>query len=236
MQLNPVSDAFTIAVVEDDDDVRHNVCSFLRKSGLAEWSAESAEDFYIGLLHHKADLAVVDLGLPGETGLSLINRLAEQGVPVIALTGRADVDSRIAGLNAGALQYFTKPANLQELVAGIRSQLRHLRPGAGRHGAPHTPNLLRWRLDSGAASLIAPNQRAVSLTSRELELLQCLMAAEGALVNKQTLLEAMNYQLVDDGFHRIESQLSRLRRKTLESTEMALPIRAVFGKGLVLVA
>ena len=73
---------------------------------------------------------------------------------------------------------------------------------------------------------IAPNQRAIQLTSRELELLACLMAAKGGLVTKQTLVETMGTGDVEDGFHRIESQLTRLRRKTLDGTGTTLPVRA----------
>ncbi len=226
---------FTIAVIEDDEDIRLNVCSFLQKSGFHAWGAESAEDFYVGLLRQKVDLVVVDLGLPGEDGLSLIQRLARQNLPVVALTARGDLESRIAGLNAGALQYFVKPADLHELVAGIRSQLRHARVGAGAKKGPQGSEMLAWRLDNAAARLIAPNQGAVPLTSRELELVRCLICANGGLVSKQELLAAMDYLHVEDGFHRIESQLTRLRRKALQATGMALPIRAVFGKGLVFV-
>lgn len=235
MQQTTISTEFTIAVVEDDEDIRLNVCSFLQKSGFHAWSAESAEDFYVGLLRQKADLVVVDLGLPGEDGFSLIQRLAAQSVPVVVLTARGDLESRIAGLNAGALQYFVKPADLHELVAGIRSQLRHASHTTGSKKAQQGTELLSWRLDSTAARLIAPNQGAVPLTSRELELLGLLMAANGGLVSKQELLETMGYLHVEDGFHRIESQLTRLRRKTLQASGMALPVRAVFGKGLVFV-
>ena len=220
-----------IAVVEDEEDIRANVCSFLSKSGLQAWGAESAEDFYVRLLRERADLVVVDLGLPGEDGLSLVRRLAEQSVPVVVLTARGDLESRIAGLNAGALQYFVKPADLHELVAGIRSQLRRVVPRAVEGGAAAP-----WRLVPAMSQLVAPNQRAVPLTSRELELLGCLMAVQGTLVTKQALTAAMGAGDVEDGFHRIESQLTRLRRKTQESTGLALPVRAVFGRGLVFVS
>jgi DNA-binding response OmpR family regulator len=83
--------------------------------------------------------------------------------------------------------------------------------------------------------LVAPNLRTVALTTRELELVGHLIAAKGSLVTKQGLVDAMGAGDVEDGFHRIESQLTRLRRKTLEATGMALPVRAVFGKGLVFV-
>jgi DNA-binding response OmpR family regulator len=215
-----------IAVVEDDEDIRSNVCRYLGQSGFQTWGAESAEAFYVQLLRNRADLVVVDVGLPGEDGMSLVGRLAEQGVPSILMTARADLDSRIAGLNAGALQYFVKPVDMQELAAGIRSQLR-------RKALLSDPSesIAPWRLDRATARLIAPNQCVVQLTSRELDLVGCLMLTQGALVSKQALLEILCIEDAEEGFHRIESQLTRLRRKTLETTGLALPVRFV-EKGL----
>lgn len=221
----------TIAVVEDDEDLRSNVCSYLNMSGMQAWGAESAEDFYVHLLRERADLVVVDLGLPGEGGLSLARRLTQHRVPVILLSGRGDLESRISGLDAGALQYFVKPAELRELVAGIRSQLRR----SSDIAATQMPDIAPWRLDTSGARLLAPNLREVSLTTRELELLSQLFAAQGGIVTKETLVEAMQAGSVADGFHRIESQLNRLRRKTVEATGLPLPVRAVFGRGLVFV-
>lgn len=224
----------TIAVVEDDEDIRSNVCSYLARSGFQSWGAESAEDFYVQLLRERVDLVVVDIGLPGEDGLSLLTRLASQGVSTVLMTARADLDSRIAGLEAGALQYFVKPVDMQELVAGIRSQLRNKRlqgPGSGDATAA-----VPWQLDAAAGTLRAPNQQVVSLTTRELELLSCLLESPGVLVSKQVLVQAVGGRNLDDDFHRIESALTRLRRKTMDDTGLALPVRAVFGKGLVFAA
>ncbi|MBV7427431.1 MULTISPECIES: response regulator transcription factor [unclassified Acidovorax] len=219
----------TIAVVEDDEDIRSNVCSYLARSGLQSWGAESAEDFYVRLLRARADLVVVDIGLPGEDGLSLLTRLAAQGVPTVLMTARADLDSRIEGLEAGALQYFVKPVDMQELVAGIRSQLRNKRLQGGGDALAAVP----WQLDTVGGALRAPNQQVVSLTTRELELLSCLLENPGVVVSKQALAQAVGGRNLDDDFHRIESALTRLRRKTLDDTGLALPVRAVFGKGLV---
>lgn len=226
-----MSSEATIAVVEDDEDIRGNVCSYLARSGFQSWGAESAEDFYVRLLRERADLVVVDIGLPGEDGLSLLTRLAGQGVPTVLMTARADLDSRIAGLEAGALQYFIKPVDMQELVAGIRSQLRSKR----LQGTGDAQAAVPWQLDAAAGVLRAPNQQTVSLTTRELELLSCLMETPAAVVSKQTLVQAVGARELDDDFHRIESALTRLRRKTLAATGTALPVRAVFGKGLVFV-
>lgn len=222
----------TIAVVEDDEDISTNVCRYLEHSGFKAWTAESAEDFYVRLLRDRADLVVIDIGLPGEDGLSLVRRLADQGVPTVLMTARADVESRIRGLDSGALQYFVKPVDMQELVAGIRSQLRSKRLHAGGAAAA-APVSLPWRLDGVARVLRAPNQRVISLTTRELEILDCLMKSPGIVVSKQALVQAVGGREIEDDFHRIESALTRLRRKTLDDTGLTLPVRSVFGKGLV---
>ncbi len=174
------------------------------------------------------DLVVIDIGLPGEDGLSLVRRLAAQGIPTVLMTARADLCSRIEGLDAGALQYFVKPVDMQELVAGIRSQLRSKRLHMG--GTPVVP---AWRLDKLGAKLEAPNHKKVLLTTRELEILSCLMQTPGVVISKQMLSESVGARDLEDDFHRVESALTRLRRKTLGDTGMALPVRAVFGKGLV---
>ena len=220
-----------IAVVEDDEDIRSNVCRFLARSGFQSWGAESAEDFYVRLLQARVDLVIIDIGLPGEDGLSLLTRLASQGVPTVLMTARADLDSRIRGLDAGALQYFVKPVDMQELVAGIRSQLRSKRLQGEIDASVAVP----WQLDAANAALRAPNQLLVPLTTRELELLTCLFKTKGVVVSKQILMQAVGGRGLEDDFHRIESALNRLRRKTLEITGTPLPVRAVFGKGLVFV-
>lgn len=223
----------TIAVVEDDADIRSNVCRFLQKSGLEAWGVESAEDFYVRLLRDRADLVVVDLGLPGESGLSLVQRLVAQNIPVVVQTALGGVQDRIAGLEAGALQYFVKPTDLNELVAGIRALLRNTQASMGTGVQPAA-----WRLDKAQACLVAPDGQSVPLTSRELELLTCLMQARGGLVTKQQVLQATGDTDVHTGeaYHRIESMLSRLRRKTRDTTGQQLPVRAVFGRGLAFVA
>src|SRR5450830_1088514 len=150
-------------------NIRNNLGRFLGKSGFRIWGVESAEDFYVALLRERADLVLVDLGLPGEDGLSLVKRLAGQGIAVVVLTARGDLSSRITGLESEALQYFVKPTDLNELVAGIRSLLR--RPGQ----APAALAAMgSWRLRTAEAVLVSPDNKPVALTTRELELMCCL--------------------------------------------------------------
>lgn len=217
--------AATIALIEDDDDIRNNVINFLRASGFECWGVASAENFYAALMRQRADLFIVDLGLPGEDGLSLIKRLSDQDLPVIAMTARGQTPDRIAGLSAGALQYFVKPVDLIELTAGIRSLLSKLTLSSAR------PAHLPWRIDSHSSTLFSPDQQAVPLTSRELELLAYLLKTPNRLVPKSELMLMAN-AAGDDDFHRIESVLRRLRKKTTDITGQVLPVRTVFGKGL----
>lgn len=217
---------YTVALVEDDEDLRASLANFFELSGLDCWSVGSAEDFYVALLKRRADLVVIDLGLPGEGGLSLLRRLSKHRLPAIILSARGQTTDRIEGLSAGALQYFIKPVDLDELVAGIRSLLSRLSEEA-------TPNVkLGWRIERDSATLITPGQQSIPLTSRELDLIQSLLRTPNQLVTKAELLQVTN-QHPDADFHRIESALQRLRKKTFELTNHTLPIRSVFGKGLV---
>lgn len=226
----------TVTVIEDDEDMLHSVCSFLQSKGIPAWGASSAEQFYMRLLREKVDMAIVDLGLPGEAGISLIERLATQHVPVIALTGLGETDMRIKTLEAGALQYFVKPADLDELVAGIRAQWRYARRQS-RDPAPVEVTVARpgWTLDLISYSLVTPLGESVRMTGGEFELVRYLMKAQGAIVNKVDLVRMLGYLEEEDGIHSIDSHLARLRRKTLMQTGQALPIRSVFGKGLAFV-
>ena len=229
-QILTSSVKFTVAVVDGDDTHRMQVCRFLEESGYTTWGANSIEDFYIGLLKEKADLVIIDLDLGVDPGLALIRRLVAQRIPAIVLSQHANSGARVASLDAGALQYFIKPLSLAELGAGIRAQLRQLEMRVTNAEQQNS-----WRLDLSVPRLIAPNQKTIRLTSRECELLECLMAANGGMVSKTNLVKAMGHAEAEDGFHRIESSLMRLRRKTLAGTQLMLPVRAVFGKGLVFV-
>lgn len=220
---------YTVAVVDTDESTRAHVCGFLSESGFHAWGAESAEDFYVSLMRERADMVIAELELPGQSGLNMISNLARQNVRVVVHAAQDGVEHRIAALRAGARQYFVKPTDMRELVAGIGSQL-HGVAGA----ADSAESLGRWRIEM-AGRLIAPNQMAVHLTSRELDFLVCLTSAKGQTVTKEAVLKALGHDETQGGFHRIASMLTRLRRKTEEITGMRLPVRSVFGCGLVFV-
>jgi len=225
----PIQKELTIAIIQGDNDFHAQACGFLQRSGFRVWGAACAEDFYVGLLCNKADLVIADTALPGEGGLGLAQRLATRGIPSVLLAADADVDSRITGLQAGALQYFTKPVDLRELVAGICAILHLPRPVEISKAAPDRQEASSWQLNPAMHCLIAPNRGIVHLSYNELAFIECLLAANSKLVGKAQLLDAVG--LGEDSFHRIESLLARLRRKTIQTTGMYLPVRSIYGKG-----
>ncbi len=223
-----------IALVEDEEDLRLNVAMFLKAQGFSVWSVSSAEEFYRRLAVEDTDLVIADLGLPGEEGLKLIAHLNSRGRhPIIVMTARGAVHDRIAGLEAGVLHYFVKPVDLYELTAAIHAVLRKRLP-VSVEAASESSEADPYMLLRGEAALVTPAGVTVSLTSGELHLLEHLMNNPDKVISKSRLLEHFGQDAEQGDFHRIEVLVSRLRAKVTAAGQR-LPLRAVFGRGLVFV-
>lgn len=213
MQLCSITDAYVLAVVEDDEDLRNNTAQFLVSQGFTVWTADSAESFYRQMVITPTDLVIVDLGLPGEDGLSLVSHLHAYGKhAVIILTARGESADRITGLETGADYYFVKPVDLFELAAGIRAVMRKRQTAlpANRHHEGVADRRV-WGLLRDEALLAAPNGILVHLTSNEIILLHALMQQADKVLTKIQLCELFE-QAPDSGdFHRVEVIISRLR-------------------------
>ena len=221
--------AYVIALVEDEEDYRSNVAAFLESQGFEVWTAGSAEIFYRQLIGRHTDLVIVDLGLPGEDGLSLISHLhAHSELAIIALTARGTPADQKAGLDAGADYYFVKPVDPNLLVSGIHSVLRK-RSGLSAKVVAE-PSV--WTILRTEAELLTPTGMTVSLTSRELQLLEVVMANAGRVITKVQLLELCTQHPDDCDFNRIEATVSRLRGKVMTLSGLRLPLRSVYGHGL----
>ncbi|MBS1191931.1 MAG: two component transcriptional regulator, winged helix family [Rhodocyclaceae bacterium] len=231
-----------IAIVEDEPDLRDNVLRFLGAKGYAAWGAESAESFYRQLAVSGADIVVLDIGLPGEDGLSVTSHLAGRGgIGIIILSARGALDDRLHGMERGADLYLVKPVDLRELVAGIDAVWRRLGSAAGANvpAAPFAPPppqaepSLQWRLNRANWSLVSPEGAVIPLTPKEYAFLSRLVEKCGQPVPKAHIVLAFGGEPDEFDFHRVEMLLSRLRRKGLEITGAQLPIKALPGFGLV---
>ena len=174
-----------VLVVEDDDAIAQVLQRSLRMEGYEVRVAEdgiSALDLAHGFL---PDLVILDLGLPKLDGIEVAKALrnSDDDVPILVLTARDAVESRVEGLDAGADDYLVKPFERQELLARLRALLRR-RPPRGQ--ASLTVGDLRLNPDTHE---VARGERKIDLTQREFELLEYLMRNERIVISRQRLLD-----------------------------------------------
>ena len=216
-------------VVEDDTEIAQVLQRSLRLEGyevkLAGDGVQALEEAHAFL----PDVLVLDLGLPRLDGIDVARRLRDGGddVPILMLTARDALDSRVAGLDVGADDYLVKPFERQELLARLRALLRR-RPPRGM--APLRAGDLMLNPDTHEVSR---GERKIDLTQREFELLEYLMRNERLVISRQKLLdEVWGY----DPFsitNTIEVFVSNLRRKLEAGGEPRL-LHTVRGAGYVL--
>jgi DNA-binding response OmpR family regulator len=218
-----------VLVVEDDDEIAQVLQRSLRLEG---YEVKLAADGVRGLDEAHAflpDIIVLDLGLPRLDGIDVARRLREDGddTPILMLTARDALESRVEGLDVGADDYLVKPFERQELLARMRALLRR-RPPRGM--APLRVGDLTLNPDTHE---VARGDRQIDLTQREFELLEYLMRNERLVISRQKLLdEVWGY----DPFsitNTIEVFVSNLRRKLEAGGEPRL-LHTVRGAGYVL--
>lgn len=214
-----------VLLVEDDRQIGDGLASGLRALGFAvDWFEDGPQaDASLDAVPY--DAIVLDLGLPGEDGLVWLTRWRARGarVPVLVLTARDALDSRIGGLDAGADDYLLKPIAITELAARLRAVTRR---SQGRAEARWTHGALDYNPADKSALW---EGRAVSLTSREAALLEVLLGNPGRILSKATILEKLygwNEELESNA---IEVYVHHLRRKFDPSL-----VRTVRGVGYAL--
>jgi len=219
-----------LLLVEDDPMLGETLRDALKDQGyVVDWLT-NGKTALAALEDNVTDLMILDLGLPGLDGLTVLESIRKQGsaLPVLILTARDSIDDRIAGLDAGADDYLLKPFDLNELFARIRALAR--RPQAIRSSD-------RLRHDTGAGILeIAPDQmlvwrdgKPVTLTRREFALLSLFISRPGQVFTRQQLEQAL-YSWDDDvGSNVLEVHIHHLRKKLGNKT-----IRTIRGIGYTL--
>ena len=198
-----------IIVVEDDALVADAIRRGLTEAGCAVDHVTTAEQAEASLLSGEFDLAVIDIGLPGADGLSLVRKLRRQRVslPVLILTARDGLADRVSALDTGADDYLVKPFAVPELQARARALLRRTRSGKTTH-----IEIGELTVDLAARSL-ALSGAPVELTRREWSILECLVLQVGQVVSKERLLQAIAGWDEDLTPNAVEVYVSRLRAK-----------------------
>lgn len=231
-----------IALVEDDEDLMHSTQDYLTDAGYQVWGEGSAEAFFRRFVGDPVDVVVLDIGLPGEDGLSVASLLEHNPhIAVIILSARDAVEDRISGLRAGADLYLVKPVNLAELVANIEAVVKRLWTS---HVAiendfvpPNRGNIsLEWVLQLGGWQLTAPDGKSLKLTGREFELLRRLIEVQGQTVAKKDLANDIIGPRIQNASDRINVLITRLRKKASDQLGQSLPIQTAHQVGYAFTA
>lgn len=198
-----------ILVVEDEPTLAAQLADALRQAGYTvDTAADGKTAQYMGAVE-TFDVVVLDLGLPVMDGLTVLKqwRADGHGMPVLILTARDNWHEKVAGIDAGADDYLTKPFHMEELLARVRALLR-------RHSNHASA---QWRcgplmLDTRLAKVTIDGQ-ALSLTSHEFKVLAVLMQRAGEVISRSELAEHVYAQDQDRDSNTIDVFIARLRKK-----------------------
>ena len=228
MRVEPPSDdAPHILVVDDDHRIRDLVCRYLKASGFRVTDAADAEMARAAMRGLAFDLVILDVMMPGETGLELAAGLKSiSPVPILMVTALADPEDRVAGLEAGVDDYMTKPFDPRELVLRLKNILKRGQP-------PQPPKdevrMGEFLFHAGRGELRRGDE-VIKITERERDLLRLFAGRPATPIPRHELAN-------DDstGSERaIDVQINRLRRKIETDPSNPVYLQTVRGKGYIL--
>jgi two-component system OmpR family response regulator len=227
-----------ILVVDDDREIRDLLARFLEKHQIRVTSVRDAREARRAFANGHYHLVVLDLMLPGESGLDFARWVRTQSnMPIVMLTAMGEETDRIIGLELGADDYVPKPFNPRELLARIRAVLRRAGDTALRAEAS-TSNMrfAGWTLVPSRRRLLNPQGAEVALTGGEYDLLIALVERANRVLTRDMLLDLLRGRQAGPFDRAIDVAISRLRRKLDDEGRNAQLIKTVRGGGYVLAA
>jgi two-component system OmpR family response regulator len=225
-----------ILVVDDSREIRDLLVRYLQTHGYRATAADGAVSARRVLKTSSIDLAVLDVMMPGEDGLSLCRSLrSEHDMPVIMLTARGDEVDRIVGLEMGADDYIGKPFNPRELLARIGAVLRRANALPRKARASDTKRIRfdNWVLDTAQRELVTSDGVAVPLSAGEFRLLVAFLERPKISLTRDQLLDLTQGRTADPFDRSIDNAVSRLRRKIEEDPKNPRLIKTVWAGGYV---
>lgn len=228
-----------IVVVDDDAGVRTLLARILRECGYDVTGAADGDELEAALSERLVDLVLLDIMLPGASGLDLCRAIrARSRVPIIMISARGQESDRVAGLDLGADDYIAKPFGRSEVLARVRAVLRRV-PDAHVPldvPAPDRFGFAGWSYHARRRELVAPSGAEVDLTAAEHELLLVLLRYPQRMIGRDRLLELSRSRIGASTDRSIDVLISRLRRKLGDGRKSRPLIRTVRGVGYMFAA
>lgn len=224
-----------ILVVDDDRELRALVVKYLGEHGFRVAQAANGREMMNAIEVGRFDLVVLDLMMPGDSGLVLCQKLRERnGPPVIMLTAMGSEVDRVIGLEIGADDYVAKPFSPRELVARIKAVLRRAaKAPPDANDMPFAYEFSGWRLEPGGRVLRSPSGAVVDITSGEFDLLMAFVERPQRVLTRDQLLDLAKGRSSAAFDRSIDVQISRLRRKIEADPREPAIIKTIRSGGYV---
>ncbi|KRS19596.1 response regulator transcription factor [Roseovarius indicus] len=220
-----------VTILDDEPAIRSMLSDALEEAGFRTMAFSRATEFEAAIRQTKPDVCLVDLSLPDRDGLTLVHRLAlEQGATVIIISGRAQVQDRVTGLELGADDYIIKPFDPAEVVARIRARLRRDAP------APQTGDTARfngWTAHFARYALEDETGVETPFSHAEGEVLRLFLERPKRLISRQAMQEALGGAAGDSFDRAMDVRISRLRTKLREDPKNPRLIKTIYGAGYI---
>ena len=215
-----------ILVIEDELELQNAIRARLESEGYMVDSSGDGDEGYFFATEYPLDAAIVDIGLPGMSGIDIIKQLRADGsaLPVLILTARSRWQEKVEGLEAGADDYLVKPFQMEELLARLKALLRRAA------GSPKSELCCGGVCIDPAAQQVTLDDAPVEVTAYEYRLLEYLMRHASEVVSKATLADYLYPHDDDRDSNVIEVLIGRLRKK-LDPEGARKPIETLRGRG-----
>jgi DNA-binding response OmpR family regulator len=229
-----------VLIVDDDPNIRELISDYLTGHGFEVAVAEGAATMRTCIQQRIPDVVLLDIGLPGEDGLSLARYLREHhDIGIIMVSGAGETVDRIVGLEVGADDYVSKPFDPRELHARIKSVLRRYQRASTEAPAPSAGDPLvaigQCRLNPVSRQLFGPDSTEIPLTSMEFDLLQVFLDRPGRPLSRDQILTHTQNREWDPYDRSIDIRIARLRKKIEADPDNPRLIKTVRGVGYMYV-
>lgn len=215
-----------ILVIEDELRLQNQIRQQLETAGYMVDTCSDGDEGLFLATEYPIDAAIVDIGLPGKSGLEIIKALRERGslLPILILTARSSWQDKVQGLEMGADDYLTKPFQMEELQARVKALLRRAT------GIPQTQLKCGPITVDVTSQIVTVNGNVIELTSFEYRLLEELARHHGEVLSKHTLSDYLYPHDEDRDSNVLEVMVGRLRRK-LDPAGTLNPIETMRDRG-----
>ena len=223
-----------VTILDDEPAIRAMLSDALEEAGYRTLAFSRATEFEAALRSMRPDVCLVDLSLPDRDGLTLVHRLAlEQGATVIIISGRAQVQDRVTGLELCADDYIIKPFDPVEVVARVRARLRRDAFAAQTGEAGETARFNGWSAHFTRYMLEDETGAETPFSHAEGEVLRLFLERPKRLISRQAMQEALGGGAGTSFDRAMDVRISRLRSKLREDPRNPRLIKTIYGAGYI---